>query len=685
MREALTKTPLLRIFIPFVLGILLYQYINGRYLIPLISISLGIFLYISLSIIRNPKFKLRLTYLFSLAFCFIGFGIGWLNALTHSPKELDIDTRENYIAQASVLKVKHNDFTTSADLSIHWLSDSSNSIINTNGAKIKALFEGSDYSLTEGDIIALSTKLEPIINSGNPEEFDYKTHCRYNGFLYQTFVERDKYSIIGEQHSMASSRKKIQNYLTNLILSSGLSPGSQYFYITLILGDKTFINDEVRIVMSQAGIAHILAISGLHIGIVFMIISVLLFPLDLFGCKKLRLVITLFVIIIFGVLIGMPISVIRAITMITFVVLAKIFYRREYSINSLIGAALVITTIDPFSIYDIGFQLSFTSVLCILLFTTKLNMRPFGVKWLNYIYSLGIVSISAILGTAIISAYHFNIISLASIISNIIITPFLPILIGVAILYIILLLLGIDMFLLQFLLDKSYSVVINISNFMADIPIPYIDNIYINSIIVWFYFSLLASIILIIYYRKKWTFYLSAINFISFISIIIVTELKSERSGFIIFNESSTTPICTITNNAFNIWIPENDILSDNFLSRHKNLLSKLKKDTISFTDSPFYHINSLVCIHGKRIAVAKDKYFRTHKISPKLNVDYLIVTKRYYGTIKELLNNFEPKLVVLSGDIYYDRLADLQSECLELKRSYHSIRTMGAIYEFVH
>ena len=141
----------------------------------------------------------------------------------------------------------------------------------------------------------------------------------------------------------------------------------------MLLGDKSYMPDETRQIFSNAGIAHILALSGLHVGIIIVLISSILFPLGFFIPRKIIYLITIVFLWIFAFITGMSASVVRASIMATFYLSAKILERQNDSINALLGAITLILIVNPSALYDVGLQLSALTVTSIILFSEKLN------------------------------------------------------------------------------------------------------------------------------------------------------------------------------------------------------------------------------------------------------------------------------------------------------------------------
>ena len=206
---------------------------------------------------------------------------------------------------------------------------------------------------------------------------------------------------------------------------NGLS-GEAYAIVTaMTLGDRTAISKELRNTYNVSGASHVLALSGLHMGIIYALLSLLTY-----GHRR-RLIVQVFAVItIWGyvIMVGMPTSAVRAATMISVYAILSLGYRERTSLNALAFTAIVMLVINPRILFDIGFQMSFMAVFSILLWTPlmqplvpeKIQLRHRWVKWL---WGMVTVSVTAQLGVAPLIAYYFGRFSVYFLITNFVVIP----------------------------------------------------------------------------------------------------------------------------------------------------------------------------------------------------------------------------------------------------------------------
>lgn len=198
--------------------------------------------------------------------------------------------------------------------------------------------------------------------------------------------------------------------LLNRYHRQGLQGEAYAVVAAMTLGDRSAIDPALRQSYNVSGAAHVLALSGLHMGIIYGLLSLLAF-----GRRRRVLVQSLIVVALwlFVFLVGMPASAVRAATMLSLYALLSLGYRERASINALAFTAIVMLVISPLMLFDVGFQMSFLAVLSILVWTPvmlrwlpeRLQQRSRLVRWL---WGLTVVTLAAQLGVAPLIAYYFG-------------------------------------------------------------------------------------------------------------------------------------------------------------------------------------------------------------------------------------------------------------------------------------
>lgn len=292
-----------------------------------------------------------------------------------------------------------------------------------------------------GDLIRAKTRLKTPHNFNNPGGFDYERYLRYRSIRVRGFTNGPSGIVVIRENRgniLKIQLEKFRSGLRSLIEENSSSPEGRILQ-ALILGEKKEIPKDILEKFNKAGISHVLAISGLHIGIIAFF-SVLIirsimksseYLLLRFNIIKVSALFAFFPIIIYAFIAGFGISTVRATIMILAFLVAILWGKERDLFNILALAAFVILAVSPASLFDVSFQLSFTAVAAILFIAPSLtSLIPKGApdetgknnhyrKTILFI----IVSLSATLGTAPLIALYFNRISTVILISNILIIP----------------------------------------------------------------------------------------------------------------------------------------------------------------------------------------------------------------------------------------------------------------------
>jgi len=265
-------------------------------------------------------------------------------------------------------------------------------------------------------------------------EFNYRNYLRHQGIYLIFSVKKD--SIVKQLdknvgNPLKSFAFRIRHKMREAIVKN-LSPFSAGILNAIILGERQNLSAHTRDILVYSGTVHIIAISGLHLGIVAFIILLILKIIKI--PRKPRYILTILLLIVYCMLTGANTPVVRA-TVMAIIFLLSYFLEREVNIyNSLSLAALIILTVNPWQLFEVSFQLSFLSVISIVwlspkiksMFPEKLNKIP----WIRFLISVFSVSFAAWLGLLPLIAYYFGILSPITILANMIVVPYMTIIVA---------------------------------------------------------------------------------------------------------------------------------------------------------------------------------------------------------------------------------------------------------------
>jgi competence protein ComEC len=302
---------------------------------------------------------------------------------------------------------------------------------------IRVTVRGNVDHLRSGDRVACLAKLKAIRNFNNPGGFNYQRYMAFRGIRASAYLSKEAFLIKLHTPStgwLAEGLKRARGAVSSL-LERVPPQDARGLLKALIIGDRSEISPENREVFNRAGISHLLAISGLHIG---MVATLAFFAFRYLLARSQRVLLAAWVnrgaalmtalpVVAYGLLAGMSPPTQRAVIMVMAFLMGMLLEREHDTINTLAVAALVILIMNPTALFAISFQLSFAAVFAILYmlkkfpFISKLRTGPLTV--LKRLALFLLVSLAAILGTLPLSLYYFNQTSLIGLVTNCLLVP----------------------------------------------------------------------------------------------------------------------------------------------------------------------------------------------------------------------------------------------------------------------
>ena len=675
---------MLRVLVPFVTGVLL-QRLWQCWWMPLLIIATAIGLYFILTLkSRTPQGRLAHRHHFIIPLALIALALGWLCAVIHQPPTLTEEQCHGRTLTGRIQDVAYTDF--SMRLTVQIMDR------DLPPCKVLISTRGCDYSLQAGDVVAWQAALQPVGNMGNPEEMDYAAYLLDGRAIrYQQHIDKGRLAVCGQSPTRLTRLANTRRDLALQVFNTPLQPGAQRFVVALILGNGSLIDKATREEFSAAGVAHVLALSGLHVGFIALIIWWMLFPLDYFRFKKLRLVITLAAIALFAVFTGLSPSVVRASIMIGFVFASLIFYRRSVSLNALAMAALLILVFTPMALYSVGFQLSFVTVAAVLLFGKLPERLKSGHRALDSLTATALTSLVALLATVALSAHYFHIVSFMSVLANLLMLPVLPVFMVLGALFLLVTAAGMEWSALNWALDRIYDYFHWATQAVNGIPFSHTGGVYVSWFGVALYFIALALAALWIY-RRNYRWVLAAGCAVAvMLGHSLIVDAMTPRKGLVIFNSFSSTPLLYFEGGKGWVWTPDDDEPDSaafaryygGFLARYRigDLQFVGEGDTLKIDEAFIRPPHAYLM--GQRMAAVGPGNWKKTTAASRLRLDDLIVTKRYHGTAAKLQELYDFKRLVISGAMHSSDLGPLLHDCDSLGITVHSLGQDGAVTIF--
>lgn len=284
----------------------------------------------------------------------------------------------------------------------------------------KAIFN----SICIGDIIIIDYIPKKISNRDN--SFDYKSYQAKRRYFTYGYIDENNLKRVEKNNKnlVVKIKLKRENLIENIRDKFGKSEWCDIL-IALVAGEKSYLEDRTKEIYKAAGALHLMAVSGLHIGFIYyFVLNILAFMGNRGKIKYLKAIIIILAIWSYCAFSGFSSSSVRASLMISILIISQLKSGRYISLNALCASALIITIIQPQSLFNIGFQLSYLALLSILILNPFFNRVSISNnRVIQYCWNIVTISISCQIGTSFITLQNFGYFPIYFMISNLILMP----------------------------------------------------------------------------------------------------------------------------------------------------------------------------------------------------------------------------------------------------------------------
>jgi competence protein ComEC len=688
------KIPFLRLIIPLIAGIVfanqfeIHEYFLAGFL----------FFLVALAIVYRPFLNHSLSYHRRWVFGIIVVSGLFFTGAYVAKKSLQYDqniTNGQYLVGIVGSPPKINPNTIKIELKIKeylfdgvWSKTSSKILVNLEKDSVAS-------SLEYGDLILIKGNLKEIKNAGNPSEFDYKKFLARKHIHYKSYQNTEEWKILKKEaeNTIFTFAYSIREKMLGTYRATGLSGEEFGFLAALTLGVKDYLSDEIIEAYSDSGAMHVLAVSGLHVGIIFGVLNYLLFFLHR---KKYLKILKAFLIIMslwfFALITGLSPSVSRAATMISFVIIGKVSGKKPSTYNSVAASAFILLFINPQSLYNVGFQLSYLAVIAIIFF----QQRIYGLwdpknRFIDKIWELTSVSIAAQIGTTAISIYYFHQFPVYAFISNIFVIPaaFIIMILAIALLA--------SSFMLPvakiiaWLLSKIIFGLNYITKFIDSLPFSSIEQISLNnSETLIIHISLILLMIFIITKNQKLLFPILACFTLAF-ALRDVRFIKNKNTEtFTVYNVSRKSAFSVMKDGKLKLYT-DSTLFADknglNYLTSNimaSNFISMLSLyDIDKYSDNQNGNessdiLNNLIQLDTIRALYLKGDYSR-YQSDKKLKINFLVLSRNAPMDIEPLQNLFQFELLIADGSVPKWKQEVLKRDCDQMGIPFYNVSESGA------
>lgn len=416
MYRALRKAPFVRVFLVFGLGILAgyYSVITPALLRGMAGLSIVLVLVLLGMELLGTSWSMRLfpPFFYLLLFLFGMFWVGRERPAQQSGYFTKTEAAQliAVVADEPVARERSVGFPVAVQYVVEKgkLSPATGRLL----LHVERKGDVSGLSFAYGDKLLFRNTVEPIEGPKNPKQFDYKRYLAHKNIDYRAFVHLEDVRIIGKDEGsrLVSYAVVARQRLVDKFRRFIPDPDTQEICSALILGYRNQFRSESLDVFVRTGTVHVLSVSGLHVGMVFFLLNFLLRFLNRYAYgETLRFILILAGVWSYVLLTGMAPAILRAGTMLSFLLVAGWSGRSNQHINALFASACCLLLVDPFMLFDVGFQLSYLAVLGLFtLYPMLIIAFPISNKYVRLVGQSVFISLSAQLFTTPLALYYFH-------------------------------------------------------------------------------------------------------------------------------------------------------------------------------------------------------------------------------------------------------------------------------------
>lgn len=534
-----------------------------------------------------------------------------------------------------------------------------------------------------GTQIVFKKSLQEIKNAGNPGGFDYKRYSLFQGITHQIYLKPDEFIVLNEKKEhwldkfIYSSRERVLNILRKNITSEkelGLAEA-------LLIGYKDDLDQSLVQSYTNTGVIHIIAISGLHLGLIYWLLALLLKPLQKRKKTKwLRPVLIITGLWLFSLLAGAQPSILRSALMFTCIVLGDTLTKKTSIYNTMAVSALILLCINPYWLWDVGFQLSYAAVLSIIIFMRPIyNSFYIKNKILDGIWKLNAVTLAAQILTVPLSIYHFHQFPNLFILTNFLAVPLSSIIV-----------LG-EILLCAISFIPSIAVLVGkLLTWLIWIMNTYIERIEAIPFSLWdgLQISILQAILLFLFAigisywlmeKSKIAVKLGLLALLGFAALRSYSFIEADRQQKIIVYNVPQKRAIDILNGRSYFFIGDSDLLTNDF-ARNFHLKPSRTLYRVDGVDTiPELSVAENYIAYGGKYILLIDKPVSFIVQQEKPTIDLLVISKNPKVYMTKLAASLNIKQVVFDGSVPAWKTNYWKKDCDSLHIPWHDAALKGA------
>lgn len=545
--------------------------------------------------------------------------------------------------------------------------------------------------LKYGDFIWIKKPLQIITNSGNPGSFNNQQYLAFQQIYHQVYLTENDYILThkNEVNKLRETVYALRDFTLN-VLRQNLSNKNGILGIAeaLLIGYKNDLDYNLTQAYGKAGVVHIIAISGLHLGLIYGLLLWMLNRIPFIDKNKwIKALMLLSCLWMFSLMTGASASVLRSAVMFTFIIIGNVMNRKASIYNSLASSAFLLLCYNPYLVWDAGFQLSYLAIIGIVWLQKPIQhlFNPKNIILLK-IWEMASITIAAQIITFPICVYYFHQFPNLFLLSNLIAVPLSTIILFAEIFLVLI-------YKISFLAKLISSFIFYSIRFLNEtivqinnIPFSIWDNIYADAWSTIFLYGFVVFGLCWILQKQKQFFKLSLFCSLLFCGNHAFAEFKAlQQHQLIIYNHANQLAIDYMSKNKYHF-------LGGPSLNKDEKLISNVLKPSRIYhrankpleNNKQFNFYKNIISINNKRIMVIDSAYCFL-PIKNKINIDVLVISKSPRLNFHEILCAIQPKIIVFDASNSLWKITKWKKECETLNLRCFSIKDQGAFVMNLH
>jgi len=492
-----------------------------------------------------------------------------------------------------------------------------------------------------GQAILFHSKLSPIAAAQNPYQFDYKRYMEHQGIYWQGYPTC--YEIKdAPSFSPFIKAKQLQGYLAATLSLYPFSKETVGILKALVLGVRSDITPELYQQYINAGAVHILAISGLHIGIITYLLTLFISLVVPAHRKGVKIALLLVFLLTYAAITGFSASVLRAVVMFGGYSIAYLAESRRARYDSLLLSAFILLLCKPTFLFEVGFQLSYMAVLSIALFLPLGEKYRFENRFLNFFWNIIKVSIAAQIGVLPLSLYYFHQFAGLFLVTNVLILPLLGIILSVGIGVVLLASIQLLPYWLIVCYEKALSLMNHIIVYIASVEQLVIRDVYFDTICLCLCYLAIVWAVIYLGARKVKFVYFFFLTLLSLQTYFFYLKYESgKKEQLIVFHQYKKTVIALQQGREATFYLSDTLSVPQTLI---KNFCTQQQVSNLHYKA-----LENIVPFKEDFLTIIDDKFY----LDTSYPTHYLLLRNNPKIHLEKFLSNIRPKMLIADGSNY--------------------------------